>query len=207
MRSVTLRNCLEWAYDVQSFQISGPSWLGDTRFDMQAKAADPANIGTLRLMLRTLLAERFGMELHHEQKNLAVYFLVVAPNGPKFHDIGPKDHSKFLKSIGDGPNHFSSDKTGLVAEHVRMSEIATELSQPLQRPVVDKTELTGRYDLRIEIAAFQATTPDGDGRVPMDEMSIIFSAFPSQLGLKLETGKDTVDFIVIDSADKTPTEN
>ncbi len=143
MRSVTLRNCLEWAYEVRSFQISGPSWLADTRFDIQAKASDPANIGTLRLMLRALLADRFGMKLHPEQKNLAVYFLVVAPNGPKFHDIGPKDHSMFLKSTGDGPNHFSGDKTGLVAEHVRMSEIATELSQPLQRPAhTDKTELT-----------------------------------------------------------------
>jgi uncharacterized protein (TIGR03435 family) len=207
MRSVTLRNCVEWAYEVQSFQISGPSWLGDTRFDIQAKAADTANIGRLRLMLRALLAERFGMKLHHEQKNLAVYFLVVAPNGPKFHDMGPKDHSKFLNTIGDGPNHFGEEKTGLVAEHVRMSEIAAELSQPLQRPVIDKTELTGRYDLRIDTTAFLASTADGDGRVPMDEMSVIFAAFPAQLGLKLEPGKDTVDFIVIDSADKTSTEN
>ena len=207
MRSVTLRNCLDWAYEVQPFQVSGPAWLDDTRFDIQAKAADPANTGRLRLMLRALLAERFGMKLHHEQRNLAVYFLVVAPNGPKFHDIGPKDHSKFLKSVGDGTNHFGSDKTGLIAEHVRMSEIATELSQPLQRPVIDKTELAGTYDLRIDVTAFQTSTPDGDGRAPMDEMSIVFAAFPAQLGLKLEPGKDMVDFIVIDSANKTPTEN
>ena len=207
MRSVTLRNCLDWAYEVQSFQVSGPTWLDDTRFDIQAKAADRADIGRLRLMLRALLAERFGMKLHNEQKNLAVYFLVVAPNGPKFHDIGPKDHSKFVKSPWDGPNHFGGDKTGLIAEHVQMSEIATELSQPLQRPVIDKTELTGRYDLRIDIAAFMQTAGEGDNHGPVDEMRVIFSAFPSQLGLKLEPGKATVDFIVVDSADKTPTEN
>jgi uncharacterized protein (TIGR03435 family) len=207
MRSVTLRNCLDWAYEVQPFQVSGPAWLDDTHFDIHAKAADAADIGRLRLLLRALLAERFGMKLHHEQKNLAVYFLVVAPNGPKLHDIGPKDHSKFLRSTGDGPNHFGNDKTGLVAEHVRMSEIATELSQPLQRPVIDKTELAGPFDLRIDVTAFLSATPDGDGRAPMDEISIIFAAFPAQLGLKLEPGKDTVDFIVVDSADKTPTEN
>jgi len=207
MRSVTLRNCLDWAYEVQPFQISGPAWIDDSRFNIQASAAEPANIARLRLMLRTLLAERFGLKLHQERRNLAVYSLVVAPNGPKFHDAGTKDYSKFLQSIGDGPNHFGEEKTGLLAEHVRMSDIATELSHPLQRPVIDKTGLAGYYDIRIDITAFLATTADGDGRVSMDEMSIIFSALPAQLGLKLEPGKDSVDFLVIDSADKTPTEN
>src|SRR5665213_1097706 len=172
MRSVTLRNCIDWAYEVQPFQVSGPAWLDDARFDIRAKAADTADIGRLRLMLRALLAERFAMKLHHEQKNLAVYSLVVAPDGPRFHDIGPKDHSKFLKSIGDGPNRFGGDKTGLIAEHVRMSEIATELSQPLQRPVIDKTGLNERYDIRIDVAAFMQTAGEGDSHGPVDEMSV-----------------------------------
>ena len=206
---MTLRNCLDWSYEVQPFQVSGPTWLDDTRFDIQAKAADPADIGRLRLMLRALLAERFGVKLHHEQKNLAVYFLVVAPNGPKFHDVRAKGSFEVPQMIGDGPNSFSGDKTGLIAEHVPLFDVAAELSPPLQRPVIDKTGLTGRYDIRIDISAFMQTAGERDNHGPMDEMSVIFSFCLSVagLGLKLEPGKDVVDFIVIDSVDKTPTEN
>jgi uncharacterized protein (TIGR03435 family) len=207
MRSVTLRDCLQWAYEVEPAQLSGPSWLTELRFDINAKTAGPADIHQLRLMLRTLLSERFEMKLRHEQKELPVYFMVLAPGGPKFHEPGPKDQSKFLQSTGDGPTRLGGDRTGLIAEHVPLFDIAAELSQPLQRPVIDKTGLTGRYDIRIDIAAFMQTAGEGDNHGPVDEMSVIFSAFPSQLGLKLEPGKDTVEFIVVDSADKTPTEN
>jgi uncharacterized protein (TIGR03435 family) len=207
MHSVTLRDCLQWAYEVEPVQISGPPWIADSRFDINAKAADPADIRRLRLMLRTLLTERFEMKLRHEQKDLAVYFMMLAPGGPKFHEPGQKDQSKFLQSKSDGPTRLGGDRTGLIAEHVPLFDIAAELSQPLQRPVIDKTGLTGRYDIRIDIAAFMQTAGERDNHGPMDEMSVIFSAFPAQLGLKLEPGKDVVDFIVIDSADKTPTEN
>lgn len=157
-------------------------------------------------MLRTLLAERFGLKLHHEPKELPVYSMTLAPNGPRFHEAGPKDASKFLESTSEGPLRLGGDKTGLVAERVRMSELAVELSQPLQRPVIDRTGLKSRYDIRIDVTAFMGP-PDGDGRGPLDEMSIIFSAFPAQLGIKLEPGKEMVDFIVVDAVNKVPTDN
>jgi uncharacterized protein (TIGR03435 family) len=203
MRGVSLKVCIEWAYNVQAFQVSGPDWLGDSRFAISARATDAANTDRLRLMLRSLLAERFGLKLHHEQRELNVYSLVTAANGPRLHDAGPKDASKFLESTTDGPNNFSEDKTGLIAERVRMADVAAQLAQPLQRPVIDKTDLAGRYDLRIDITPFLSDA-DADGKIDM--ISVIFNAFQSQLGLKLEAGKDTVDFLVIDAANKGPTE-
>ena len=103
MRSVTLRDCLQWAYEAEPAQISGPPWIADSRFDIIAKAAGPADIRQLRLMLPTLLTERFRIKLRHEQKDLPVCFMVLAPGGPKFHEPGPKDQSKSLQSAGDGP--------------------------------------------------------------------------------------------------------
>jgi uncharacterized protein (TIGR03435 family) len=171
---------------------SSPACALNSRFDVNAKAADAADIHWLRLMLRTLLSERFEMKLHHEQKDLAVYFLVLARGGPKFHEPGPKDQSKFLQSTGGGPLRLGGDKTGLIAERAEMFDIAAELSQPLQRPVIDKTGLKDRYDIRIDVAAFMQTAGEGDNHGPIDEMSVIFSAFPSQLGLKL--GRARSDF-------------
>jgi uncharacterized protein (TIGR03435 family) len=207
MRSVTLRDCIVWAYEIEPAQLSGPPWLADTRFDITSKAADPADAKQLRMMLRELLRERFGLKLHHEQKVLAIYSMTVAPNGPRLHEPGAKDQSKFLQSTGDGPPVLGGDKTGLIAERVTMPEIAAELSQPLQRPVIDRTELKGKYDVRIDVTAFMTGAGEGDGHGPIDEMSVIFSAFPAQLGLKLEPGKEAVDFLVIDSANRLPSEN
>jgi uncharacterized protein (TIGR03435 family) len=208
IQSSTLRSCIQWAYEVDPAQISGPDWLGDTRFDITAKSADAADTDRLRLMLRTLLAERFGLKLHHESKALPVYSMILAPNGPRLHSAGPKDASKFLQSADAGPMLLGGDKTGLVAERVAMPELAAELSKPLMRPVIDRTGLKGRYDIRVDVTAFMVSAGgDGDGHGPIDEMSIIFSAFPAQLGLKLEPGKETVEFLVVDSADKVPTDN
>jgi len=201
-RNVSLRQCLEWAYLVQPFQLSGPSWLGDGRFDIAAKAADAASDDRLRLMLRALLAERFGVKLHREQKELPVYSIVLAKNGPKFHEPGPKDASKFLESKEEGPVHFSEDKTALMAERAPMSEIASKISGMMQRPVIDRTGLKERYDLRIDITPYVTET-----KGETDPISLLFTGFQRELGLKLEAGRDTVDLLVIDSASKVPSEN
>ncbi len=86
MRNVSLRSCLRWAYDVKDFQISGPGWLASEKYDIAAKTAPPTSAGQLRLMMQTLLADRFKLALHRETKDLPVYALVVGKNGPKFHE-------------------------------------------------------------------------------------------------------------------------
>src|SRR5271165_3406478 len=86
MRSVTLKSAIRWAYHVMDYQISGPDWLGDRRFDIMAKAAGPAPEAELRTMLQALLSERFTLKLHKETKELPAYVLIVAKGGIKFRE-------------------------------------------------------------------------------------------------------------------------
>ena len=89
--SLTIRNqsllyLIQWAYDTPPFQIEGPDWLNDNRFDVLAKAESGGDEAKLRLMLRALLGERFGLKAHPEQKEMQVYGLTLAKGGPKFRD-------------------------------------------------------------------------------------------------------------------------
>jgi uncharacterized protein (TIGR03435 family) len=205
MHNMTLHFCIEWAYDVRPLQITGPAWLNEVRFDINAKAADhKADDHQLRLMVRTMLAGRFGLRVHHEQKEQQVFALTVAKNGPKLHPTGTKDASRFTESAADGSTSFSEDKTGAMADHVTMGDVANKVSELVNRIVIDKTGLTGRYDFRLDLTPYM--TPDTDGAKP-DIMSILFAGFNDQLGLKLEAGRESVDLLVIDSLNKTPTEN
>jgi uncharacterized protein (TIGR03435 family) len=91
-------------------------------------------------MLRTLHSERFGLKVHHEQRELAVYQLTLMKNRPKFHE-----------STTEGPAVFREERNGLVAERASISDLAMQISQPLDRPVIDKTGLNGHYDIRVDI--------------------------------------------------------
>jgi uncharacterized protein (TIGR03435 family) len=137
IRGASLRVCIQWAYDIPPFQIEGPAWLKDTGFDIVAKAAGSADDDHMRLMLRTLLATRFGLKAHSERKEIQVYELTLAKGGPKFHE-----------STTEGAPIFSSPgKDALVAEHATMSDFAEKISEALGRPVMDATGLKGHYDL------------------------------------------------------------
>jgi uncharacterized protein (TIGR03435 family) len=205
VHNMTLHFCIEWAYGVSPLQVSGPAWLNEVRFDINAKAADHnADDDHLRLMVRAMLADRFGLKVHHEQKEQQVFALTVAKNGPKFHSQGTKDASRFTESARDGATGFSEDKTGAMADHVTMGDVANKVSELVNRIVIDKTGLSGRYDFRLDLTPYM--TPDTDG-AKADIMSILFAGFNDQLGLKLEAGKESVDLLVVDAVSKTPTEN
>jgi uncharacterized protein (TIGR03435 family) len=201
--NVTLRACVEWAYGLKPVQLSGPAWLKDSRFDIVARTDDHgADDDKLRLMLQTLLADRFGMKVHREQKEQQVYSLTIAKNGPKFHPQSAKDASKFLESATEGSSRFKEDKAGAIGEHVSMDETADKISELLDRRVIDRTGLKGRYDFRLDLTPYMA---EAEGKA--DIMSVLFAGFNEQLGLKLEPGKGVVELLVIDAVNKTPTEN
>ena len=205
IHNMTLHFCIEWAYGVSPLQVEGPAWINEVRFDINAKAADHhADDDQLRLMVRTMLADRFGLKVHHEQKEQQVFALTVAKNRPKFHPQGTKDASRFTESATDGATGFSEDKGGALAEHVTMGDVANKVSELVSRIVIDKTGLTGRYDFRLDLTPYM--TPETDG-AKADIMSILFAGFNDQLGLKLEAGKESVDLLVVDAVNKTPTEN
>lgn len=193
INGASLRVCIEWAYDIAPFQIEGPAWLKDVGFDILAKSADPVDDEHLRLMLRKLLAERFGLRVHLDRREMQVYELTLAKGGPKFHE-----------STTEGPPFFGNQGKGaMLAQHVSMSDLAEKISEPLGRPVMDATGLKGRYDIHIDASAYMGSAGNGQ----MDVMSLLFTALQQQLGLKLESRKDTPRILVIDNVEKSPTEN
>jgi len=184
----TVMGLIEWAYDVKPFQvIGGPAWLQtpvthDTeRFDVAAKTDAAVSTSQMRLMLQTLLAERFALKLGRETRELPVFTLITGKSGPNFQETTGGDPSLLMY------------RGGLVGHGATMSQLAAMLVR--DRPVLDKTGLTGHYD-------FTLKWPDDDPNSPE-----IFTAIQEQLGLKLEASKGPVEVLVIDSCSKQPSEN
>lgn len=195
MRAVTLKSAIRWAYNVMSYQVSGPEWMNFDRYDISAKAAGPVPEDQLRLMLQTLLADRFQLVLHRQNKELQAYELVIAKGGIKFHE------SKI-----DGDPVFSPDKTGMTVEvkGVPASQFVDMLSNLLHAPVVNETGLNGRYDVSVNIAKYM---PDVSSGAAFDPISMVLTALQQELGLKLESRKMALDLLIVDHAEKAPSDN
>jgi uncharacterized protein (TIGR03435 family) len=197
--NVTLQDCIRRAYGVMDYQIVGPAWLKSERYDIAAEASFTPSTDQLRLMIQALLADRFKLSLHHEKKIFPVYVLIVAKNGPRLQPAPNGGHNSFRS----GPGHVSSTQAS-------MSGFADLLSSQAGRPVLDETELHGAYNFQLD------WTPDIDQIKPTEESDrsrsssggpSLFTAIQEQLGLKLEPRKAPVDLLVIDHAERTPTEN
>jgi uncharacterized protein (TIGR03435 family) len=223
---VTIENYMLWgllamAYEVETYQISGPSWLEDardTQFDISAKVPAGATKEQVPLMMRNLLAERFHLTVHREKKEANVYDLVVAKNGPKLKEAakapapqdGPEppgplklDQDGYpVVPRGRGPRMaFTGDRGTAVFTDGSMGQLVDLLSHQVNRPVTDSTGLKGRYDFSLRWSM------EGVGKPGDDPGPTIFAAVQEQLGLKLEQKKGLIDMIVIDHIDKVPTEN
>jgi uncharacterized protein (TIGR03435 family) len=201
MVNVTLRTAVQWAYDVKSYQVSAPGWMEDERYDIAAKSEGRVPTAQLRLMMQSLLAQRFKLAVHRETRELAVFALSIGKGGHKLH-----------VSEGEGEAKLAPGKGGemsLSAQHVPLSRLADLLSGALRAPVVDMTGLTGRYDFAIDLMAYIPMDADGKpaAGVENDVAGIVSNALQEQLGLKLEAKKTAVETIVVDKAEKTPTAN
>lgn len=197
-----LRYLIEEAFDVQPFQISGgPGWLNEDRFDLEAKPpagsrASHVNpplsklpmIDEQRVMLQALLAERFQLKYHREEREGAVYFLVKANKKLKLE--AAKDKEAFPWAGAPQGGGFGSN--GMAGTNITMPQLAARLSRVLEHPVIDKSGLDGAYDFKYEYAADDANQDRAT--------SILMSV--QGLGLKLESGKGPVSTIVIDHAEK-----
>ena len=190
--NVTLKDLLRQAYAVQSYQITGPAWLEMERFDVVAKFPPGSAGEQVPLMLQTLLAERFHVSIHRETKDLPAYALTVANGGAK------------LKPVGSSGNISSnSNRTGVhLTAKTSMRGLTDYLSQRMDRPVLDQTGLTGGFEFTLDWAVDDAATATDAAAGPS-----IFTAVQEQLGLKLNSTKGPVETIVVDRADRVPTEN
>ncbi|HLH19980.1 MAG TPA: TIGR03435 family protein [Bryobacteraceae bacterium] len=193
MRNVNMSTAIGWAYGVKEFQVVGPAWLASERYTIAAKAADAAPEDRLRLMLRTLLADRFKLAAHQEEKVMPYYLLTVAKGGPKF---------KESETEGEPDLQPGRGMTTATLTHMPISRLVEMLETMLRAPVVDETGLKGRYDATLNIAQY-ASSP-----VQMDDIpSFLAGAVQDLLGLKLEPKKGPVQVVVVDHAEKAPTEN
>lgn len=188
--NVSLSRLIQRAYGVKPYQFAGPDWLDSVRFDIAAKYPAGASKDQRPLMLQTLLADRFHLAIHRESKEMPAYALVVAKGGKKFEASEPAGHS-------------SNSRGRLDDQGVSMADLADQLVSILKHPVVDKTALTGTYNLKLE------WTPDDQSAEGADSSlgPSIFTALQDQLGLKLQTQKLPVEIVVVDHADRTPVEN
>jgi uncharacterized protein (TIGR03435 family) len=197
MRGVSLKTAIRWAYHVLDYQVSGPDWIGFQRYDIAAKAAEPVTEDQLRQMLQTLLAERFKVALHRQTKELPAYVLVVGKNGPKVH-----------KSTTEGESSIQPDRARMTVavQRTPISQLVEVLATVLRAPVLDETGLRGNYDITVNLAKYIPTDRLA-GDPPLDPFALIMTGLQEELGLKLESRKVQLELVVVDRAEKIPTEN
>ena len=197
MINVTMRRSIQSAYEVQEYQVSGPGWLDEERYDISAKSADAVPEKDLRLMLQRLLAERFKLEFHRVKKELPVYALLVAKNGPKFKE-----------SAADGEFSIKpTSRTTASMQRATVAQLVDMLTRVLKAPVLDETGLKSRYDVDIDITSYMPEGSEHSNGPPPDVAALAMAAVQEQLGLKLESRKAMLDLLVVDRAEKAPTEN
>ena len=198
MRNVTLKNAVRWAYHVSEYQVSGPDWLDSARFDIVARAPDGSSEEQLQLMLQRLLADRFKLVLHRQTKEFQVFVLSPGKNGPKLQES---------TSTGEGTIEAQADRMTVVVQRTPLSQMIDMLTPVLGAPVLDMTGLKGKYDITVNIANYLADMQSAGVGTPTDPLSIVKAALEQQVGLKLESRKMPLDVLVVDSAEKIPTEN
>jgi uncharacterized protein (TIGR03435 family) len=223
--NVSLKDVLSTAYRVRRNQISAPDWMDDERFDIVA--TKPADVPSALMpeMLQSLLAERFQMKVHRENRERPVYVLVVAKDGAK---LKPSEHLGRPATGLDGAPMAVRGSVSLSQGHIQfrgatLALVADFLSNALGRPVTNETALDGEFDIELGVAMEELpglrrmppptldAAPGGaeaENR-PAPETAPAASIFTAiqQLGLKLEARKAPVEFLVVDAAEKIPTGN
>ena len=223
--NMPLRTLITSAYDLRSFELIGaPDWTGSERVDIVAKAARafapaaPGRPDQDKLMLRSLLADRFALRVHRETRELPIYALMLAradgQPGPRIRRsqtgcaavrkaaLAAPGPPQPRAAGGERPPCFMRSAYGtLVVNGYPIDELRGMLSSFVGRTVVDRTGLTGEWDLDLtwtpdepsRAAAATAVDPNGPS---------LFTALQEQLGLKLESTKGPVEVLVVDRVDR-----
>lgn len=198
-----LRPLIMQFYDLRDFQIlGGPVWINTDQWDFEAVADDGVLLQTVNfenpdkptsasLMVQSLVENRFQFRFHRETKELPVYELTVARNGPKF-----------KLSTDQGPGNRKAGRGEIELQAYPFATFVYLLARQLDHALTDKTNLKGTYDIKLQ---WSTELRAGADTLPSDRPSV-FTALQDQLGLKLESVKGPVEVLVIDSVQK-PTEN
>jgi uncharacterized protein (TIGR03435 family) len=222
--NVTAAALIRFAYELPDFQmVGGPKWLNSDRFDVVAKAEGDPPLKQQRLMLRTLMAERFKLSAHTETRELPIFALVLARSdgriGPQLRrteaDCAGVDRPSLDLGVGPSPStgpprcgyfgfapgaDFRSGHGGLGFRGLTMAAFAKILVPMVRRSVADQTGLTGYFDAEFDFMAELPAPPPPPG-VPNpfgSEFPSVFTVLPEQLGLKLKPATGPVEVLVID---------
>lgn len=228
--------CMRIAYEMKPYQFIGPEWTLTDRFNIVAKIPAGTNEDQVRVMLQNLLRDRFRMTVHREKRKFPVYAMTLGKGGLKLKETAPDaavdvpKSSLDVKATGSADGVFADLGNGayftfadnrLIGHKLPMWRVADLLSNFMDKPVIDMTGLSSstNYDLSLEITTDDYRTMQIRGALksgislppeaaqladlPTDSLSAALEA----AGLKLESRKAPQDVIVIDHADKTPTEN
>jgi uncharacterized protein (TIGR03435 family) len=189
------------AYDLNVRQVSGVDHIFGDRYDIVAKAEHRVRSAELRQMLQSLLADRFQLQVHWETREVPVYFLTIGKGGPKLRPSDqPDDDIPRVRT----PESAGGRETpsGISYTYESMGDFAWALSRMAwigDRQVVDNTGLDGHYDFTL---TFERNPVPTAGTDAMARLPDIVSAMKEQLGLKLESGKARVRFLVIDHVER-----
>jgi len=213
LRNISVRNLITLAYGLRDFQlIGGPGWIDSESYDVIAKspvgeAATTAGRGgkpesedqrkarfaRLGERLRSLLADRFGLVVHHEARSQSVYLLNVAPKGSKLIEVDAPDR----------PPHKQEGRGHSQGFAVPMDMLVATLSDATHLMVVDHTGLTGRYNYTLNWDPRSTSANADPEKGPLDSTGpTIFTALVEQLGLVLKSGKAPVDVVVVDQVER-----
>jgi uncharacterized protein (TIGR03435 family) len=207
---VTVRRIIALAYmPLPTGQIvDGPSWIGTDRFDVEAKFSGSPSREQVQQMMRVMLADRFKLRTHTESRPTLVFALVVARPGALGPTLTPSSidcsdpaarAAQGGSRAGDAPPCAFQYTEGLLrGRGVTLERIAAELVAG--RVVIDRTGLAGAYDVELR------WTPDTTQPVADDAPPSLVTALREQLGLRLESATQAMDFLVIDSVER-PQEN
>lgn len=198
-RHATLRRLISEAYHVQVRQVSGPHWLDEDEYDIDARTEANHRRETLIGMLRDLLAERFQLKTHPETRDMRVYELVTDQGGPKIQPV-----TNGGSAIAGPGFHFQGDMRQF-ADFLAVQfsiPIADDPTQPVRAggpaiPVLDKTGLEGIYNFTVEVRP----------ELGIDSFSLWQRTLRERLGLRIESRRGPVEVVIVDSASRTPTAN
>ena len=208
--NVTLKSLLQWAFAIPDTRIDGgPAWLNSTKFDIDAAADASVDEqmhsltsadGRLQKqkMLQALLVDRFQLKVHQESRELPLYALLFAKDGPKFHP----------SQINGTTVNTRRGEISVLGSDDTLALLADALARSLGRPVVNQTGLHGRYELDLKWTPDDARFGASDGSATAADASLpsLFTAIQEQLGLKLTPQKGPVSVLVLDHVEM-PSEN
>jgi uncharacterized protein (TIGR03435 family) len=242
----SLTDLIRFAYQVKQYQVTGPDWLASDRFDIAATLPAGSKQDQTRDMMKALLLDRFQLKVHTEKKDFPVYALTVAKSGLKMKESAPdvddatgtdpKDAPKAPArapvnvsasggrggvniNYGNG-SYFTFGDNKLVVRKLTTAQFCEMLARFEDRPVVDMTGLTAKYDLDLQFteddyrAMLIRSAVSAGVSLPPEALRMMEGASGDSLlaalekiGLKLETRKAPLDVLVVDHMSRTPTEN